>query len=287
MVRQNTYFPIFLTAPVVIALFALLLYPTLYTFYIAFHNPDSSQLFSFSARMFLDLLGQADFWNNVVVTLAFTVLSTLISFLLGLSIAYAMEFVRGGKDFFLSVFIIPLAIMPAASSLIWRTIVEPTSGIANHLLSFIGIHNFPWATDSSTALMTVILVDVWQWTPFCFLILHAGFRSLPPDVHEAATIDGARPLRELWDISLPLLTNVLIITAIFRFMEAFKAFDSIYILTQGGPGTSTETLVLRAYKEAFQFYRPAITSVIGLWLLIFTILCTRYAGDRIAKGDKE
>lgn len=177
-----------------------------------------------------------------------------------------------------------MAFMPVAAALTWRTMYDPTFGILNHLLSFAGLGPVAWTTSPATALLAVVMVDVWQWTSFCFLILHAGFQTLPRDTHEAATMDGATPFQELLTISIPMLANIFIITLIFRFMEAFKAFDAIYVLTQGGPGTSTETLVVRAYKEAFQFNNPVVT-VIGLVLLVLTIACTRYAADKIGQGD--
>lgn len=283
MSREQRNFALLLTAPVVIGLLALLLYPTLYLFVLAFRQPGGEG--PATLRTIIDLLGAGDFWWNAWVTVKFTALSTGISFALGFSLAYAMENVQRGHAVFLTVFIIPMAFMPVAAALTWRTMFDPTFGILNHLLGFLGVEPILWTTSPGTALWSVVLVDVWQWTSFCFLILHAGFQTLPKETHEAAIMDGARPLQELLTISIPMLANVFIITLIFRFMEAFKAFDAIHVLTQGGPGTTTETLVVRAYKEAFQFYKPAITAVIGLWLMVFTVLCTRYAGDRIARGD--
>jgi len=225
------------------------------------------------------------FWDNTIVTLKFTFLSTFISFFLGFSLAYALEVVNKGHSLFITIFVIPMAFMPVAAALTWRTMYNPTFGILNYLISFIGIEPISWTTSPQMALWSVVLVDVWQWTSFCFLILHAGFQILPKDTHEAAIMDGAKPFRKLIDISIPMLANIFIITLIFRFMEAFKTFDGIYVLTQGGPGNTTETLVVNGYKQAFQFYKPTITAVIGICLLLFTIVCTRYAGNKIGKGD--
>ncbi|WP_411036530.1 carbohydrate ABC transporter permease [Shinella sp. BYT-45] len=283
MDRERRNFALWLTAPVVLGLLALLLYPTISLLVLSFRSPSGEG--PATAGTILSVLGSPAFWVNTWTTVKFTLLSTAISFVLGFSLAYAMEVVEKGHSFFLTVFILPMAFMPVAAALTWRTIYDPTFGILNHLLGSLGIGPVLWTTSPDMALWSVVIVDVWQWTGFCFLILHAGFRSLPKDTHEAAIMDGASPLQELMTITIPMLVNVFIITLIFRFMDAFKAFDSIYVLTQGGPGNATETLVIRAYKEAFQFYNPAVTAVIGLWLLIFTIACTRYAGNRIARGD--
>ncbi|MDX3973520.1 sugar ABC transporter permease [Shinella sp.] len=283
MDREKQKFALWLTVPVVIGLLVLLLYPTIYLLFLSFRAPSGDG--PVTVDTILTVFGSAAFWGNTLTTVKFTLLSTAISFLLGFSLAYAMEVVEGGHSFFLTVFMLPMAFMPVAAALTWRTMYDPTFGILNHALSFLGIGPVLWTTSPEMALWSVVIVDVWQWTGFCFIILHAGFRSLPKDTHEAAIIDGASPLQELLTISIPMLANVFIITLIFRFMDAFKAFDSIYVLTGGGPGSATETLVTRAYKEAFQFYNPAVTAIIGVWLLIFTIACTRYAGNRIARGD--
>jgi multiple sugar transport system permease protein len=128
-----------------------------------------------------------------------------------------------------------------------------------------------------------MMVDIWQWTPFCFAIIHAGFRSLPTDVSEAARIDGASATQELFSISLPMMGGVLLVAFVFRFMEAFKAFDVIYVMTQGGPGRASETLVIRAYKEAFQFFKPETAASIGVLLLVATLVAARPIGRALSR----
>lgn len=282
---ERRRFIFWLTAPVIVALLLLLLYPTLYIFYLAFAQNKPGSAFPLTLNTMATVLQSRSFWHGTGVTLQFTLLSTAISFALGFSMAYALEIVDRLHSFFVTIFILPLAVMPVAAALTWRTMYDPTFGILNYLLSFVGVDKISWTSNPTMALWSVMLVDVWQWTSFCFLILHAGFRTLPQDVQEAARIDGATAIQELITISIPMLANIFLITLIFRFMEAFKAFDGIYVLTQGGPGDATETLVVQAYREAFQFFKPEITAVIGIWLLLFTILCTRYAGNRIGKGD--
>lgn len=283
MEREQRNFVFWMTAPAVLGLAALLLYPTIYLLVLSFREPSGNGPATF--QTIANLFGSRDFWWNTWVTVKFTFISTTISFLIGFSLAYSLEITNRGQGIFLTIFILPLAFMPVAAALTWRTMYDPTFGILNYILGFFGVEPILWTTSPGMALWSVVIVDVWQWTAFCFLILHAGFQTLPKDTHEAAIMDGAKPFQELVTVSIPMLANVFIITLIFRFMEAFKAFDVIYVLTQGGPGETTTTLVVRAYKEALQFYKPAVTAIIGLWLLFFTIVCTRYAGDRIGKGD--
>jgi multiple sugar transport system permease protein len=269
-----------LTLPVTVVLLALLAYPLISTLASAFVVDGRPTL-----AIFHSTIASAGFWQVMTNTLVFTLSSTALSMLLGLSFAYALEFVEGGRRFFSAILIIPLAMMPVVSALTFGMMLDPALGVVNALLDMASLPTSGWHTETSTALLTVVLVDVWQWTPFCFAIIHAGFRSLPQEVSEAARIDGANAAQELFGISLPLLRNVLLVAFVFRFMEAFKAFDAIYVMTQGGPGRASETLVVRAYKEAFQFFKPETAASIGVLLLLVTLLCARPIGRALIKVD--
>lgn len=267
-----------MTLPLAGVLLALLVYPLLYTLALAFSAGGSFSLSNIAAVVTAD-----SFWRVVLNTALFTIGSTAISFLLGFSLAYAMEFVGPGRWLFASVLIIPLALMPVVSGLTWGMMLNPALGVVNYLIRSLRLPAPGWGKDTHTALLTVMLVDVWQWTPFCFVVLHAGFKSLAREPLEAALIDGANRLQELRYVVLPGLRNVILITLVFRFMDAFKAFDTIYIITKGGPGRASETLVIRAFMQAFQFYQPKIAAALGVILLIATMLATRKAGDLIGR----
>ncbi len=267
-----------MTLPLAGVLLALLVYPLLYTLALAFSAGGGPSLSNIAAVVTAD-----SFWQVVLNTAIFTVGSTAISFLLGFSLAYAMEFVVAGRRLFASVLIVPLAVMPVVSGLTWGMMLNPALGVVNYLVRSLGLPAPGWGTDTHTALLTVMLIDVWQWTPFCFVVLHAGFQSLAREPLEAALIDGASRLQELRYVVLPGLRNVILITLVFRFMDAFKAFDTIYIVTKGGPGRASETLVIRAFMQAFQFYQPHIAAALGVILLIATMLATRKAGDLVGR----
>lgn len=271
-----------LTLPAALTLLALLAYPLLATLRAAFWGEGGLTSAPLEA-----MLDGAGFWQVARNTAVFTLGSTAVSMLIGFLFAYALEFVTTGRRFFASVLIMPLAMMPVVSALTFGMMLNPALGVVNFLLKALGLGGPAWATDTKSALFTVMLVDIWQWTPFCFAIIHAGFRSLPTDVMEAARIDGASARRELFSISLPMLRNVLLVAFVFRFMEAFKAFDAIYVMTQGGPGRASETLVIRAYKEAFQFFKPEAAASIGLVLLVVTLVCTRPIGRALLKGQSD
>lgn len=275
---QNKGFAALLTLPLTVALLALLVYPLLYMLELAFRVPGG-----FGLQHLLTTVNTAGFVQVTCNSAIFTIASTLLSFVFGFLMAYAMEYVRVGRRLFVSIFILPLAIMPVVSGLTWSMMLNPALGVVNYLLRLMHLAPLPWATGTGTALLTVILIDVWQWTPFCFMIIFAGFQSLPRDPIEAARVDGANAVQELRHVVLPMLGGILMITLIFRFMEAFKAFDVIYVVTQGGPGRASETLVIRAFMQGFRFLKPEITAVIGVFLLIATMLVTGPAGRFIQR----
>ena len=277
---RNTRFALLLTLPLTAVLLALLVYPLLYTLWLAFFS-DAGK---FGLASFAAVFSAGGFWQVVLNTLIFTAGSTTLSFVLGFSLAYAMEFVGKGRRIYASVLIVPLAVVPVVSGLTWGMMLNPALGVVNYLLQSVGLSGPGWGTQTQTALLTVILIDVWQWTPFCFVVLHAGFQSLAREPLEAALIDGASRWQELRHVVLPMLRTVILITLVFRLMDAFKAFDTIYIVTKGGPGRASETLVIRAFMQAFQFYQPHIAAAIGVLLLVVTMLATRKAGDLIGQG---
>ncbi len=281
--RDARRFALLLTMPLAVVLLALLIYPLAYTIFFAFTNNSGA----FSIRNFISVLTGSGFGQVVENTLIFTCASTSISFLFGFSLAYAMEFIDFGRRLFSSILILPMALMPVVSGLTWSMMLNPALGVVNALLREVGAHGPGWATQADTALATVILIDAWQWTPFCFLIIHAGFQSLPREPLEAAVIDGATRWQSLRLVILPLLRNILLVTLLFRMMDAFKAFDTIFVVTKGGPGRATETLVMRAFMQAFQFYEPRTTAAIGVLLLIVTMLATRRIGTLIGREVEE
>lgn len=274
-------FAVLFTAPLTVALIALLVYPLISTALLAFRSPEGH----FGVQNFVAVFTQDGFLQVLRNTAIFTFASTALSLILGFSMAYAMDFIEVGRRWLVSIFMLPLAIMPVVSGLTFGMMLNPALGVVNQTLLQVGITGPGWATDTTTALLTVILIDVWQWTPFCFVIMHAGFRSLPGEQREAARVDGASALQELFHVSIPMLRNILIVTTVFRFMDAFKAFDTIYIVTQGGPGRSSETLIIRAFMEGFRFYKPHTMAAIGILLLVVTMISTRFVGRMLEQRN--
>jgi len=163
--------------------------------------------------------------------------------------------------------IVPMVMTPVIIGLTWRMFYNPTYGVLNFLLSDIGITGPDWLGDAHTALLSVIAVDVWQWTPFMFLILTAGLHSLPTELYESARVDGARGWQLFWHITVPLLRQVIVTAIIFRLIDCFSTFDIIYVLTSGGPGIATQTLVMYSFVQSFRWFHFGYASALAVIML--------------------
>ncbi len=271
--------PYLLTFPVSLVIMALLIYPLIYVIYLSFQSSaaGSSNLQFAGLKNFVRMLFSPIFLVSLKNTFIFTVGSTVMAFAVGISIAYLINSIERGKNFFRIAFILPLAVAPVVTGLTWNMMLNPLYGVVNYLLKFIGIEGLEWATHSKTALLTVMLIEVWQWSPFMMLILYASFQVLPKEPLEAAMIDGASWWQSFLHVSLPLLKPAIIIALIFRLTDAFKSFDVIYTITRGGPGYASSTLVIRAYLEAFQFHNLEHAAVLGIVMLVISLLISKQA----------
>ncbi|RWI16600.1 MAG: sugar ABC transporter permease [Mesorhizobium sp.] len=216
------------------------------------------------------LMKDDDFWSSVQVTLTYGISAVLIEAALGLSIAklFASEVLLA--RLLRPVILLPLVLPPMSVALMWTTMMDPQRGILNYLLSLVGIAPFPWISDPATALVSLILIDVWTYTPFFALIIFAGLQGITDDIREAARVNGAKGWATFLYIELPLVAPYILIAAVFRLIESFNQFDIIFGTTQGGPGNSTAALSVQAYITAFQnlsFGRGAAIMVTN-WLIV-------------------
>lgn len=275
--KKGIPLPYLLTLPVVIALIIVLFYPTIYAVLMCFQSTGSgtgNPVFV-GLENFKTLFTNKEFYQNGLNTLLFTIGSVGISFLLGFGLALLLNSIDFGVSVYRTVFILPIGVTPVVAGLTWNMLLNPLYGILNYFLELIGIQPLGWTTDIRMALPSVIMIDVWQWTPFMLLILYAGLQMLPKEPYEAALIDGASSLQSFRYVTFPLLKPIIAIAVVLRGLEAFKAFDIIYTITKGGPGRATETWIVRAYMESFRFHRMEMGAVIGIIMLIITILVCR------------
>jgi multiple sugar transport system permease protein len=188
---------------------------------------------------------------GIVNTVIFAVVAVSAQMALGFFLALLCTKVTRGRTFYRTIFILPVLIPGIVIGAIWKLLYNFDFGLINQIIGLVGFAPHDWLGAYGTALASVIVVDIWHWTPFCFLLMLAALESLPQDVYEAAKIDGASGWQELVWITLPMVAPAIIVTLIFRLVLAFKVFDEVYLLTGGGPGTATEVISFTIYQRFF------------------------------------
>lgn len=221
---------------------------------------------------YLDVLSSSEFWTALRLTLVFTVVAVGVQTLLGVGLAVLLHEETRAVPLLRVIYLLPMAITPVAATFTFRMMFNPGLGVFNYLLGLIGVAPQDWLGTGAMAMTSLILVDTWQHTPFILLIIGGGLASLPAEPFEAAKIDGATPWQTFWHVTLPLLKPFLAIALLFRSIDAFKTFDIIFVLTAGGPGTSTTTLNVYAYKQAIEFVSLGYGATVAIiMMLIVTI----------------
>lgn len=295
----NRATPYVFLAPAAAVCFVALLYPMLRSIWLSFHEwslgmPPATAKFV-GLENYLWLLKDGAFWSSVGVTLSFAAAVVSLEVVLGVALALVLDREMRGISVFRTIFILPMMVAPIVVGLIWRFMYNEQFGSLTKLLKAFGLPTVPWLSSPDVALISVIISDVWQWTPFIFILSLAALQSLPASAIEAARIDGASQWQAILHIKLPLMVPVIVIAALLRLIDAFKVLEVIYILTEGGPGLSTEILSLHIYKTAFvsqQLGRASALSnlllllVLALTILLFVLGKLRDAAARRAAGGE-
>ena len=218
-------------------------------------------------------LTDAEFWNTVRVSLEYTVLTVGVELVLGLVIALLLQRPSRLNNLASIMLLLPLMTAPALAALMWKLMTNPNFGVLNYLVQLMGVQDFKWASSPNSALFTVVLVDVWVYTPFIMILLLAGLRSLPKQPFEAAALDGVPRRFVFFRITLPMLTPYIITAALFRLLDSIQQFDIIYSMTQGGPGNTLLVFQVRSYLEFYQYTnvgRSAALLMI-LWAITYAL----------------
>lgn len=272
------WLPYLLIAPTMLALVVVSLLPFLYAVWLSFHDISFGQVGELNSfGNYTKLLGNDRFWNALWVATKFTLLAVPVEFVLGLAGALVLNQRIRGRSILLPLLFIPSMMAPIVVGLLWKIMLAGSWG----LLSYNVLERFGWLAGTSVfasadhALLALAFVDVWQWTPFMALAFFAGLQGLPVGPYRAASVDGASSLQQFVRLTLPLLTPLLAVIGLIRFIDAFKIFDSIFILTAGGPGVSTESPSVLAYKMSFEQWRMGESSAMAVlvWLAFF-VLCS-------------
>ncbi|WP_291772839.1 carbohydrate ABC transporter permease [Castellaniella sp.] len=267
---RRRVFPYVLILPGLIYIAVTTLVPLVYSFWtsLTFNRATSVRPPHFNGiQNYIDVLSDPSFWNALKVTAIYTGTTVVAEMILGTAIALLLIKLTRGRKLVRLLLIIPFSVPPVVIGLMYLLIMDRSYGILNYLLSLVGMGPVSWLSSPDIAIWSIIGVDLWQWTPFVIISAVAALESMPGDVIDAASIDGASSMQMVRWVILPLIKPVLLVVALTRALTSLKVFDVIFVLTNGGPGSATETLSYMVYVDAFQrfdFGRGAAVS----WLLI-------------------
>lgn len=272
----NRLTPYMFMAPAAIIMGIALLYPLGYMVYGSFRDWNPSQTIGESEfvglKNYITLFFDPAFRESLSVTLTFAFSVVIAELVLGVGMALLLDRNIRGMSLLRTLFILPMMIAPVVVGLMWRYMYHPTVGTFNRFLERIGLEGVDWLGQH--ALLSVIIADIWQWTPFIFILSLAALQSLPRSALEAARIDGATAWQQIIHIKLPLMMPVLIVTALLRLIDAFKVLEVILVMTEGGPGLSTEIVALRISRTATEFRELGTAAAMSNYLLILLLLLT-------------
>jgi multiple sugar transport system permease protein len=248
----------------------IVIYPLCYALWASLTNLRlTSPVSAFvGLRTYGAALANAIFHDSLVVTAIFLLAAVIVEFLLGLALALSFRRMRGTHPAMRALVLLPMMVTPVTVGLIWKLMLNSEFGIMTALGEALGLGRLLWLSEPSLAVASIILMDVWQWTPFMFLVLLAGLESLPREPFEAAEIDGASRLQTLVLVTLPLLKRIIVIALLFRIMFAVATFDSVFVLTKGGPARATDLVSLFIHREGLVNLNISFASAVSFLLLI-------------------
>lgn len=284
--------PLFFLSPTLIILLSVTLFPLLYSLYLASHtviltNPMMTG-WSLGDNLRETFLETPEYWESFFTTLILVVAVVSIEFALGLMLAYFFFNNFKGRDFIFPFFLMPMMLTPVVVGTIWRFLFNGEFGLIAGLLKALGVVNYSILNNPETALLGIIITDVWQWTPFMLLLLLAGMRALPTSPFEAAQVDGASRFQIFRDVMLPMMKPVIVIAVLIRMIDAFnRTFDTIYIMTNGGPGRVTETLAVMAFRSSFEYFFMHQGAIVALSMLILITIMTKLLSRFMTGRDGE
>lgn len=261
--------------PAFFVVLAISLFPLIYALTVSFQTvrivpPTPPRFVGFDN--YAEIATSARFWGSIWTTALITFISVFFQYILGFMLALALHHNVPGAALYRVTFLLPMFLAPVGVALIARMVFHPYLGPVNDAMVAMGFGNVPFLTQAWPAIMVLSVIDIWQWTPFVTLLMLAGLQSLPQEVFEAARVDDIGPWRRFWGITFPLLLPLSVAVVFIRLIEGFKIIDTVFVLTGGGPGTSTETLTLFAYNEGFKKFNLGLTSALSFMFLIVVIV---------------
>ena len=273
--KERNKFIILMLMPATILLVGLTLFPFIVSLILSF--TDYSLLRPGQTKFifldnYIELMKTDEFWIALRVTVVFTVLAVSAQVVLGVVFATLLHNENTNVSLLRTLYLLPLAITPIAATFTFRLMFNPSLGVLNYFMKLLGLEPQAWLASPNTAMLSLIIVDTWQWTPFILLICLGGLASLPSEPFEAAKVDGASSWQIFTKITVPMLYPFIGLALLFRSIDAFKTFDIIYVLTSGGPGILTRTLNLYAFKHGIEYLSMGYAGSIAIVMLIITIV---------------
>lgn len=270
-----------LVCPAVVILLLMTIAPTIYLLQSSFFsftllNPELKRFVGL--QNFVQVILDPTIRHGILVTLLFVILAVGIELIAGLILAVALAPRSLGNTIGSTVLLLPFAVTPVVSALIWRQLLNPNYGWVDYYLQRLGIIGRPieWLSSAPTAWVAIVGLDVWQWTPFVALILMAGLQGIPKEPQEAAAVDGANAWQTFWHVTLPQLRPFIALAVLLRLVEAFKTFGTVQILTGGGPGRATELINLTLYRIGLQDFQIGAAAALGiLFLILLSIIVSQ------------
>ncbi len=268
------WFPYALIAPAMLTLVVVALVPFLYTVWLSLHEMQYARVGEWAGLAnYRTLLGNARFWHSVWISALFVAIAVPLEFGLGLLGAVILNQGVRFRSLIIPVLFVPAMMAPIVVAILWKVMLAGSWGLLSYnvLERFGIISGISVLASPALALYALIFIDVWQWTPFVMLALFAGLQSLPVAPYRAAAVDGATPLQTFRRLTVPLLTPLMAVIVLLRLIDAFKVFDTIFLLTGGGPGQATESLSLFTYKTVFDFWNlgTATATAVVIWIMFF------------------
>jgi len=268
-------------APLMLGLLLLVYYPLFSTirlslFRYAWNKPQAGMKFvgmTNYERIFTDNL---EFWPSVENTVTITLISTSLCILIGLGMALLIDRQFPGKTVYIAFLLLPTMIAPVVSGLTWKYMFDGMFGAVNFFVVLFGLEPLSWLSNYKTALACIMVADVWQYSPFVFLVMLASLQAIPPELFEAARIDGASSWKLFLKLKLPMILPQLLLVGVIRLMDTFRMFDLIYLMTNGGPAGSTQTIGFLCYQRTFRHFKMGEGAVISVFILIAVLLLSFY-----------
>lgn len=275
VLQQDKRWYLSLLLPGVILLVAITFGPFLYTVFVSLHEhrlvrPGEIEFIGFGNYTALALIPR--FRNSILVTAQFWIFGLLLQIPVGVVVALLLNRDNRVMKTYRSIVLLPMMITPIVIALMWQMMLNHDIGALRHVLNMLGADNVPiWLSGTRTAPMTLIVIDSWQWTPMVVLFALAGLRTLPNEHIEAAKVEGASDFRVIVSVMIPWLRKVLLVVIVLRTMEIFKLFETVYVMTKGGPGVATETITYFTYRTGFSQFNMGLASAAAVVILIIVI----------------